>query len=237
MGTLQAPLGMRGTTFLGRAVVLGLALAAATPCVAVAADGGTPIPETGLDLGVEQRTTRTPSGAWEWRGNGGAVLPFLDVSSQVRLGLRLTDTGRLEHASARFGLGTLDLTEAQALFWNGRVDRGPNSEVSISFAGGIRLDALADRLGVPRTSWVELGLQSRPVGTDVAGHTRMSTTLVLALDFDLVGPAADARVSRAGSGLRIRASAALGNDPGCSLGTPSLLFSGRCLSLALAVEF
>jgi len=216
-----------------KALLLGLVLAASAPSVALAADGGATTMEPGVDLGLEQRTSRMPSGAWEWRADGGAVFPMLDLSSQFRLGLRLTDVGRIEHASVSFGLGPEDRAAAQALFWNGRVDRGPNSQVAISFAGGIRLDTLADRLGLPRTPWVELGLQSRAMGADAAGRTRMSTTLVLALDFDL----ADARASRPGSGFRIRASAALGNDPGCNLGTPSLLFSGRCLSLALAVEF
>jgi hypothetical protein len=222
---------------VAKAFLLGLVLAASVPWRAMAADAGTSAPEPGIDLGIEQRTSRTPKGAWEWQAAGGAALPFLDVASQFRLGLRLTDAGRIEHASAHWGLGTLDLAEAQALFWNGRVDRGPNSQVAISIAGGIRLDALAERLGLARTPWVELGLQSRAVGADASGRTRMSSTLVLALDFDVLDGGADARASRSPSGFRIRASAALGNDPGCSLGTPTLLFSGRCLTLALAVEF
>jgi hypothetical protein len=65
----------------------------------------------------------------------------------------------------------------------------------------------------------------------------MSSTLVLALDFDLLGAGEPGRPQKPGSGFRIRASAALGNDPGCNLGTPSLLFSGHCLNLALALEF
>jgi hypothetical protein len=224
-------------TSVGKALLLGLVLAASVPCRALAADGGTSVPEPGIDLGIEQRTSRTSKGAWEWQAAGGAVLPLLDVSSQFRLGLRLTEAGRIEHASVHWGLGTMDLAEAQAIFWNGRVDRGPNSQVAISFAGGVRLDALADRLGLARTPWVELGLQSRAMGADASGRTRMSSTLVLALDFDVLASGADARAARSTSGFRIRASAALGNDPGCSLGTPTLLFSGRCLTLALAVEF
>ncbi len=217
--------------------MLGVVLAAGVPRLALAADGGTSAPDPRLDLGVEQRTSRAPDGAWAWTADGGAVLPFLDVASQFRLGLRLTNAGRIEHLSAHWGLGSSDLTEAQALFWNGRVDRGPNSQVAMSFSGGVRLDALADRLGLPRTPWVELGLQSRAIGADASGRTRMSSSLVLALDFDVLGAGVDGRAPRPGSGFRIRASAALGNDPGCTFGTPSLLFSGRCLSLALAVEF
>jgi hypothetical protein len=213
-----------------------MALVASAPRLAFAADGGTPLPEPGVNLGVEERTSRAP-GAWQWAVDGAAILPVVDVASQFHLGLRLTDAGRVEHLSARWGLGPSDLTEAQALFWNGRVDRGPNSNVAISFAGGIRLDALADRLGLPHAPSVEFGLQSRAVGTDISGHTRVSSTLVLSLDFDILAAGAEARTSRTASGIRIRASAALGNDPVCNLGTPSLLFSGRCLSLALAVEF
>lgn len=220
-----------------RALLLGAVLAASIPRLALAADGGVSAPNPALDLGVEQRTSRAPGGTWAWTMDGGAALPFLDVSSQFRLGLRLTDLGRLEHVSAHWGLGSNDLTEAQALFWNGRVDRGPNSQMAISFAGGVRLDALADRLGLPQTPWVKLGLQTRAMGADAAGRTRMSSTLVLALDFDVLGAGDPGRAQRPGSGFRIRASAALGNDPGCSFGTPSLLFSGRCLSLALALEF
>jgi hypothetical protein len=227
---------VRGVTGVDRALLLGLVLVASAPRLALAADGGTSAPEPGVDLGVEERTSRTPTGAWQWDVNGAAVLPFVDVASQFRLGLRLTDAGRVEQLTTRWGVGSIDVTQAQALFWNGRVDRGPNNQVAISFAGGIRLDALADRFGLPHTPWVELGLQSRAVGTDPAGRTRMSTTLVLSLDFE-VGAASESRTARTSTGLRIRASAALGNDPGCTLGTPTLLFSGRCLSLALAVEF
>lgn len=222
---------------MDKALVLGMVLAASAPPAAWAADGGTSPREPGANLGVEERTSPAPNGGWQWAVDGAAVLPLVDVASQFRLGLRLTDAGRVEHLSARWGLGPNDLTEAQALFWNGRVDRGPNNQVAISFAGGIRLDALADRLGLAHTPWVELGLQSRAMGTDAAGHTRMSSTLVLSLDFDVLGAGSEGRTPRTPSGLRIRASAALGNDPGCNLGTPSLLFSGRCLSLALAVEF
>ncbi len=220
---------------MDRALLLGLVLLAGAPRLALAADGGTSAAEPGVDLGVEERASRTPSGAWQMDVNGTAVVPFVDVASQFRLGLRLADSGRVEQVTTRWGIGSMDVTEAQALFWNSRVDRGPNNQVAISFAGGIRLDALADRFGLPHTPWLDLGLQSRAVGTDPAGRTRMSTTLVLSLDFE-VGAASESRAARS-SGLRIRASAALGNDPGCTLGTPTLLFSGRCLSLALAVEF
>jgi hypothetical protein len=220
-----------------KALVLGAVLTAGVPRLALAADGGASALDSRLDLGVEQQTSRAPGGAWQWTADGGAVLPFLDVATQFRLGLRLTDAGRVEHLSAHWGLGSSDLTAAQALFWNGRVDRGPNSQVAISLAGGLRLDALADRLGLPHTPWVELGLQSRAMGADASGRTRMSSTLVLALDFDVLRDGVDGRAPRPGSGFRIRASAALGNDPGCTFGTPSLLFSGRCFSLALAVEF
>ena len=228
---------VRGATGVKRAFLLGAALAAAAPGVALAADGGVGAQDPGLDLGVEQKTSRAPSGDWVWAANGGATLPLLDLSSQFRLGLRLSDLGQLDQLSARWGLGSADLTEAQALFWKGRLDRGPNSQVAISFAGGVRLDALADRLGLPRTPWVEFGFQTRALGADVAGRTRMSSTLVLALDFDLLGAGEPGRPQKPGSGFRIRASAALGNDPGCNLGTPSLLFSGHCLNLALALEF
>jgi hypothetical protein len=222
---------------LAKAQLLGLVLAASVPPVALAADGGVSPADPGLDLGLEQRTSRAPNGAWDWAVDGSAVLPVVDVASQFRLGLRLTDSGRLEHLSARWGLGPNDLTAAQALFWSGRVDRGPNSQVALTFAGGVRLEALADRLGLPRTAWVELGLQSRPQAADRQGRTRMSSTLVLALDFDVLARGPDGRPQKSSTGLRLRASAALGNDPGCSLGTPTLLFSGRCLTLALALEF
>jgi hypothetical protein len=218
-------------------LLLGVLFVAGAPRVAVAADGGTGALDSSVGLGVEQRTSRVPDGAWVWSADGGASFPLLDITSQFRLGLRLRDSGRIEHLAARWSLSPGDLTEAQALFWNGRLDRGPNSQVAISFGGGIRLDALADRLGLARTPWVELGVQSRAMGADAAGRTRMSSTLVLSLDFDVLGAGAEARAARPGSGFRIRASAALGNDPGCSLGTPSLLFSGRCLTLALAVDF
>jgi hypothetical protein len=187
-------------------------------------------------LGLEQRSSRAADGAWDWAVDGSAVLPVVDVASQFRLALRLTDAGRVQHLSARWGLGPNDLTAAQAIFWNGRVDRGTNDQVALTFAGGVRLDALAEGLGLPRTSWVELGLQSRTVA-DASGRTRLSTSLVLSLDFDLVGKGPDGRPPKPASGIRIRASAALGNDPGCNLGTPTVLFSGRCLSLALALEF
>jgi hypothetical protein len=228
---------VRGATLLKRAFLLGAVLAVAGPGAALAADGGVSAQDPGLDLGVEQRTSRAPSGAWAYSATGGASLPLVDLSTNFRLGLRLSDLGQLEQLSARWGLGSADLTEAQALFWKGRLDRGPNSEVAISFAGGVRLDALADRLGLPRTPWVEFGLQTRALGADASGRTRMSSTLVLALDFDVLGAGDAGRPQRPGSGFRIRASAALGNDPGCNFGTPSLLFSGRCLSLALALEF
>ncbi len=117
------------------------------------------------------------------------------------------------------------------------MDRGPNDQVALTFAGGVRVDALAEALGLPRTSWMELGVQSRTLA-DTSGRTRLSSTLVLSLDFDLLANGPDGRPARPASGFRIRASAALGNDPGCSLGTPTtLLFSGRCLTLALALEF
>jgi hypothetical protein len=203
---------------------------------AMAADGFAGAPDAGLDLGVEQRTSRSPKGSWDWAVDGSAQLPVLDVAGQFRLGLRLAETGRIERLSGRWSLGPMDLTEAQALFWNGRMDRGPNNQVAVTFAGGIRLDALAERLGLPRTPWVELGVQSSTVASDLSGGTRLATTLVLALDFDVLPPSVDGGTPKP-SGLRIRASAALGNDPGCSLGTPTLLFSGRCLNLALAVEF
>ena len=220
-----------------KAFLLGAALLAVGPRVALAADGGVSAQDPGLDLGVEQKTSRSSTGAWQWAASGGAALPLLDVSSQFRLGLRLSDVGQLQQLSARWGLGSADLTEAQALFWKGRLDRGPNSQVAISFTGGVRLDALADRLGLPQTPWVEFGLQTRAMGADAAGRTRMSSTLVLALDWDLPGAVESGRPQRPGSGFRIRASAALGNDPGCNFGTPSLLFSGHCLNLALALEF
>jgi hypothetical protein len=220
-----------------RALALGLLLSAGVPRMAAAADGGMGAPETGLDLGLQEKTSRTPTGSWQWDVDGTALLPLVDVASHVRLGLRLADTGRVEHLSARWGVGALDLTEAQALFWNGRIDRGPNNQVAITFAGGIRLDALADRLGLPRTPYVELGLQTHANGTDPQGHTRMSSTLVLSIDYDVLASGTDARTGHTSTGLRLRASAALGNDPGCTLGTPSLLFSGRCLSLALALEY
>ena len=226
---------VRGST-AAKAWLLGIALAACWPAVARAADGATSAADPGLDLGLEQRTSRAPNGAWDWAVDGNAVLPIVDVASQFRLGLRLTDLGRVQHLSARWGLGPNDLTAAQALFWNGRMDRGPNSQVALTFAGGIRLDALAEGLGLPRTSWVELGLQSRTLA-DATGRTRLSSTLVLSLDFDLLANAPEGRPQRPASGLRIRASAALGNDPGCSLGTPTLLFSGRCLTVSLALEF
>ena len=214
-----------------------MALAAWLPAAAFAADGGARATDPGLDLGLEQRTSRAPDGAWEWTVDGSAVLPVVDVASQFRLGLRLTDAGRLEHLSARWGLGPNDWTAAQALFWSGRMDRSATNQVAITFAGGIRLDALAEGLGLPRTSWVELGLQSRTLA-DASGRTRLSSTLVLSLDFDLLANGPEGRPQRPSSGLRIRASAALGNDPGCNLGTPTVLFfSGRCLSLALALEF
>lgn len=216
--------------------MLGLVLVASLPARALAADGGVNALDPGLDLGLEQRASRVPHGGWDWAVDGSAVLPVVDVASQFRFGLRLTDTGRVEHLSARWGLGPNDLTAAEALFWTGRVDRGPNSQVALTFAGGMRLDALADRLGLPRTAWVELGLQSRP-GADRQGHSRLSSTLVLALDFDVLASGPDGRAQKSSTGVRLRASAALGNDPGCSLGTPTLLFSGRCLTLALAVEF
>lgn len=217
--------------------MLGLRLAVCLPAVALAADGSASATDPGLDLGLEQRTSRAPNGGWDWAVDGSAVLPLVDVSSQFRLGLRLTDLGRVEHLSARWGVGPNDLTAAQALFWNGRVDRGPNNQVALSFAGGVRLDTLAERLGLPRTSFVELGLQSRTLAADRTGKTRVSSTLVLSLDFDVLEKGLEGRPQRPASGLRIRASAALGNDPGCSLGTPTLLFSGRCLTLALALEF
>ncbi|MGO9767490.1 MAG: hypothetical protein ACLPM8_17770 [Myxococcaceae bacterium] len=221
-----------------KAWVLGTALASAClPAVAVAADGGTSPSDPGLDLGLEQRTSRAPSGAWDWAVDGSAVLPVVDVASQFRLGVRLTDAGRIEHLTARWGLGPNDLTAAQALFWNGRMDRGPNNQVALTFAGGIRLEALADSLGLPRTSWVELGLQSRTLAADASGRTRVSATLVLSLDFDVLANGPESRAQRSASSFRIRASAALGNDPGCNLGTPTLLFSGRCLTVALALEF
>jgi len=222
---------------LAKAPVLGLVLAAWLPSLALAADGSATAEDPGLDLGLEQRTSRLPSGVWDWAVDGSAVLPVVDVASQFRLGLRLTDAGRVEHLSARWGLGPNDLTAAQALFWNGRVDRGPSSQLAITFGGGVRLDALAERLGLPRTAWVELGVQSRPQAADRQGRTRVSSTLVLALDFDVLASGPDGRPQKASTGVRLRASAALGNDPGCSLGTPTLLFSGRCLTLALALEF
>ncbi|MGO9829823.1 MAG: hypothetical protein ACLPJH_06755 [Myxococcaceae bacterium] len=227
---------MRGADAKGW--VWGLALAAVClPAVAGAADGGASPSDSGLDMGLEQRTSRAPSGGWDWAVDGSAVLPVVDVASQFRLGLRLTDAGRVEHLTARWGLGPTDLTAAQALFWNGRMDRGPNNQVALTFAGGVRLDALAEGLGLPRTSWVELGLQSRTLAADASGRTRMSTTLVLSVDFDVLADSLETRAQRPASSFRIRASAALGNDPGCNLGTPTLLFSGRCLTLALALEF
>ena len=134
------------------------------------------------------------------------------------------------------GGGFGGLTAAQALFWNGRLDRGSTDQVALTFAGGVRLDAVAEALGLPRTSWAELGIQSRTLA-DNTGRTRVSSTLVLSLDFDLLGSRPDSRPQRPASSLRLRASAALGNDPGCNLGTPTLLFSGRCLSFAVALEF
>jgi hypothetical protein len=231
------PFLVRGGLRASKGLLVGLVLIAGAPHAALAADGGTGASEPGVDLGLQEHASRTPAGDWQWDVAGAALLPFVDVASHFRLGLRLTDTGRVEQLSARGALGPVDLTEAQALFWNGRMDRGPNNQVAISFAGGVRLDALAGRLGIPQTPWVELGLQTRAMGVDTVGRTRMSTTVVLSLDFDVLAAGTDARTGRTSSGLRIRASAALGNDPGCTLGTPALLFSGHCLSLALALEF
>jgi len=214
-----------------------MVLAAVLPRAALAADGVAGAPDGGLDLGVEQRSSRAPNGSWDWGVGGSAVLPLLEVASHFRLGLRVTDTGRVERLSGHWSIGSTDLTEAQALFWNGRMDRGPNNQVAITFGGGVRLDALAERLGLPRTPWVELGLQSSTVAANVPSGSRLVSTLVLALDFDVAPLTPDGRAPKPASGLRIRASAALGDDPSCKLGAPALLFSGRCLTLAVAVEF
>jgi hypothetical protein len=218
-----------------KALLPGLLLVASVPGVARAGDVGGPSAPM-VDVGVEQRSVRTPDGSWQWGVDGGAVLPVLDLASGFQFSLRFTDAGRVDHLAARWGLWQSELSHAEALSWGGRLDRGANDRVSVTFAGGLRLEALAGHLGLARTPWVQLGLQASSVGADAAGRTRWSSTVVLALDFDLVSADAIPH-GKASSGIRIRASAALGNDPGCGLGTPSVLFSGRCLTLALAVEY
>jgi hypothetical protein len=218
-----------------RASLAGLVLAASVPAVARAGDVGGPSAPM-VDVGVEQRSFRAADGSWQWGVDGGAVLPVLDLASVFRFSLRFTDAGQVDHLSARWGIWQSELNHAEALSFGGRLDRGANERVSVTFAGGLRLEALAGPLGLARTPWVELGMQASSVGADAAGRTRWSSSLVLALDFDLASAEA-IRHGKASSGIRIRASAALGNDPGCGLGTPTVLFSGRCLTLALAVEY
>ena len=73
-----------------------MVLAAVAPRAALAADGVASPPDGGLDLGVEQRSSRAPSGSWEWGVGGSAVLPVVEMTSHFRLGLRVTDSGRIE---------------------------------------------------------------------------------------------------------------------------------------------
>ena len=216
-------------------LILAAALAGFLPGAARAGDLGPTSEAPGLDLGVEHLARRTPDGAWDLALNASALVPVVDLSSRMRLGLRLTDAGQVQRlfASSAIGLsgpGTLD-----ALQWSGRLDRGATGRFTVSYLGALRLDLLRERWGLTHAPWVELGLQTTGGGETLPGQPRFAASVVLAVQLDVGGELALHKAHA--PGFRIRASAALGNDPGCNLATPRLLFSGRCLTLALAVDF
>lgn len=215
-------------------LILAAALAAAVPGVARAGDVGPASEPPAVDLGVEHLARRTPSGAWDLGLSASALVPVVDLSSHMRLGLRLTDAGQVQRLFASSGIGLAEPGRLDALQWSGRLDRGMVGRISVAFLGALRLDTLRERWGLTHAPWVELGLQTSGGGETLPGRPRFATSLVLAVQLD-VGD--DLARSHAGSGFRIRASAALGSDPGCNLATPLVLFSEKCLTLALAIDF
>jgi hypothetical protein len=216
------------------ALVMAL-LVTGVPSVARAGEIGPTSDTSAVDVGIEQAARRAPDGNWDYLLGGTAVVPDVNLSTRLRLGLRLSDVGRIERASARWGMWLNDGPEA--LRWTGRLDRSWGDRVAITFAGGFRLDALTGRLGLARAPWVELGLQASSAGAQTApGGTRWSSSVVVAVRFDLADSEPD-RLGQPSTGLRFRASASLANDPNCGLGAPLLLLSGHCLTLALALEF
>lgn len=219
-----------------RLAVVGLALAATLPSAAWAGElapvSETPAPAV-VDLGLEHVARRSPDGTWDLGVGGNALLPMVDLSSRFRLGLRLTESGQVQRLFASTSMGLAEAGLLDALQWSGRVDRGATGRFAAAFTGALHLDGLGEGWGLTHAPWIELGLQTSG-GPGTAGGPRLATSLVLAVMFDVRERASHARP---GTGFRIRASAAVGNDPGCTWATPTLLLSGRCLTLALAVDF
>jgi hypothetical protein len=216
------------------AIVLSLLLAG-LPSAALAGDIGPANDAPAVDVGIEQAARRAADGNWDYLLGGTAIVPDVNLSTRLRLALRLSDGGRVERASARWGMWLNDGPEA--LRWTGRLDRSWGDRVAITFAGGFRLDALTERLGLAHAPWVEMGVQASTAGAQAApGGTRWSSSVVVAVHFDLAETGLD-RVGRPSTGLRFRASASFASDPNCGLSAPLLLLSGRCLTLALALEF